>query len=186
MTEPDAAVTPYDPPAVTVPGKTADFTIRRDPHTFTIDDDTFKAPSLLSSVALTRVVDVLMELGSIDGLGRDPSKIKPGLEAVGRAMKILLPGASGRRFLERLNSDPEQVDDETGEPVTPPIDLLRQAIPAMMFLLECYGLRPTRPSSSSSNGSTDGNTPNVDASSMAGVSLPVSESMDLTPPNSST
>ncbi len=178
MTEPDAAVT--------VPGKTADFTILRAPHTFTIDDDTFKAPALLSSVALTRVVDILMELGSIDGLGRDPSKIKPGLEAVGRAMKILLPGASGRRFIERLNSDPEQVDDETGEPLTPPIDLLRQALPAMMYLLECYGLRPTGPSSSSSNGSTDGSTPSAGASSTDGASLPASEPTISTQLDSST
>jgi hypothetical protein len=179
MTEPDAAVT-------VVPGKTADFTIRRDPHVFTIDDDVFKAPSLLSSIGLTRVVDLLLELGDMGAIGSDVSKIKPAVGAIGRAIKILMPGPSGRRFVDRLNSDPEQVDEETGEPLVPPIDLMRQALPALLFLLECYGLRPTGPSSSSSGGLMDGNTQSDDASSAVGALPQTSESMNSTQLVSST
>jgi hypothetical protein len=177
MTTPDAADS-------TIPGRSADFTIRRDPHTFTIDDDTFKAPAILSQITLRRIVGSLTDLGDLGNLTVE--KMPQALEAVGRVVGALMPGPSGRRFVDRLNADPDDIDEATGEPKVPPIDLMRQAIPALMFLLECYGLRPTAPSSTSSDGSTDGSTQSGGESSEAGASPSESESTSSTPPTSST
>ena len=74
-----------------------------------------------------------------------------------------------------------------GEDDPPPIDLMKQAIPAMYYLMECYGLRPTKPSSDSPAGSTDGqtSTPSAGISSTAGASPTESTSPDSPSPTGS-
>ena len=155
MTTPDAAA----------PG-TPDFTIKREPITFTIDDDTFSAPALTSPITLRRLAEVSGALGDI-GTMTDLASVMKAIDALGSIMAALMPGPSGRLFVERLNS-------EGGEGQPAPIDLLAQALPAFYYLMEKKGLRPTVPSSASSDGSTDGqtSTPSDGTSSTDGASPP--------------
>src|SRR6186997_2705101 len=103
MTDPDAADAPIK-----------DFTIKREPHRFRIDDDVFSAPAIISPVALRKLAGVHAQLGD---LGRM-------IGAVAGVMRILLPGASGERFAERLAGESDF-----------PIDLQQQALPVMYWLL---------------------------------------------------
>lgn len=187
MTSSDAAEPLY--PAV-IPGKTVDFTLRREPHRIVIDSDEFLVPQILSGFNLRRVAKIIGDLGSFGALmagTADPATIEVTLRGLDEIFLALMPGATGERFVARLNSQGRPADPETGRLADPePIDLLRQAIPSLMFLLEAYGLRPTRPSSSSANGSTDGSIPNAPASSPDGVSVKASTPTNSEPMNSST
>lgn len=162
MTQPDAAV--------------PDFTIRREPHRFTIDEDTFSAPAFLAPFTLKQLA---VEAGSIGDLGKltDVDSVIKAIDTASAVMATLMPGESGQRFKARLES-------QGGEGDPKPIDLMQQAIPALYYLLECYGLRPTKPSSSSLDGSTDGQTndPSAGTSSTAGPSQPASTSEHSIPP----
>jgi hypothetical protein len=136
-----------------------DFTLPMEPKQFRIDADVFKAPAIISPVALKKLSALHAELG--DGVG---ANIDQSLNLIADMFAILLPGPSGERFKERLLSETE------------PIDLQRQALPALYWLLEEYGVRPTEPSSPSPNGSTDGqtDTPNGGTSSTDGASAETS------------
>jgi hypothetical protein len=179
MTEPDAAV--------------KDFTIHREPIRFRIDDDVFAAPAVISSITLSRVGVLAAELGEIK-LDGDGESAATAIQLAGKAIGTLVPGPHGKRFVARLNSsavenpdspgnwvevdadgDIVMVDDERGvypKPGLRPIDLMRQGIPVLFYLLEQYGLRPTVPSSPLPAGSTDGatSTPSAGTSSTDGVS----------------
>lgn len=143
MTEPDQGI--------------RDFTIKREPIQFRIDDDVFKAPAIISPIALRKISAMYTEIGDISSLGNDIDRT---LNILGHIFGILLPGPSGIRFKERLLSEEE------------PLDLNAQVIPALYWLLEQYGMRPTQPSSPSPDGSTDGqtNTQNGGTSSTDGPS----------------
>jgi hypothetical protein len=148
-----------------------DFTLPMKPKQFRIDEDLFKAPAILSAVALKRAANLHAQLGDID-LSKD---VEAMLGLVADIFDIFLPGASGRRFRARLLTEGRDADPDGDpprlEPDPPPIDLVRQALPALYFLLEAYGLRPTEPSSPSPAGSTDGptDTPNDGTSSTDGA-----------------
>jgi hypothetical protein len=153
MTTPDAAAS-----------GTPDFTIKREPITFTIDDDTFSAPALTAPATLKKLAGVAGALGDIGALSNIDS-VMAAIDALGGIMAALMPGASGELFKARLES-------EGGDGQPAPIDLLQQGLPAFYYLMERKGLRPTVPSSAFSNGSTDGrtNTPSDGTSSTAGAS----------------
>jgi len=156
MTDPDAADAPIK-----------DFTIKREPHRFRIDDDVFAAPAIISPVALRKLAGVHAQLGELGGV-TDEDSVGRMIGAVAGVMRILLPGASGERFAERLAGESEF-----------PIDLQQQALPVMYWLLERYGLgRPTLPSSDSPAGSTALTTggPSDGTSSMDGASPEESDS----------
>lgn len=122
-----------------------DFTIKREPITFTIDDDTFSAPPLLSPITLKKLAPLLVKVeASVNAPGLDSVVVV--IEAVEELFKILLPGPSGARFAERLESEGE------------PIDIMSQALPALFYLMERYGLRPTMPSGDSPSSSTEAQT----------------------------
>lgn len=150
MTEPDAAV--------------PDFTLKREPISFTIDDDTFYAPALTSPITLRKLA---VQAQGIDGLAgaTDLDAVLKAISALSDIMVALMPGASGKLFKARLES-------EGGDGEPKPIDLLAQALPAFYYLMERKGLRPTVPSSPSPTGSTDGQTndPSDGTSSTVGVS----------------
>ncbi len=155
MTEPDQGI--------------RDFTIHREPKQFRIDDDLFKAPAIISPIALRKITAMYTEIGDITALGSDIDRT---LDILGQIFGILLPGASGVRFKERLLSEEE------------PLDLIGQVIPALYWLLEQYGMRPTQPSSPSPDGSTDGqtNTQNDGTSSTDGPSPTELTTADSTQP----
>lgn len=153
MTTPDAAAS--GPP---------DFSIAHEVITFTMDDDTFTAPAGTATATLKKLAGVAGQLGDVSSLN-DVESVTAAIDALGGIMATLMPGASGQRFMERLNSE-----GGDGQPL--PIDLVKQGLPAFYYLMERKGLRPTVPSSPSSNGSTDGSTstPSDGTSSTAGAS----------------
>lgn len=135
------------------------------PHQFRIGDDVFSAPAVLSPVVIKKLA---ADIGELQALGSDPASmianIDKMLDVVSRVFRALMPGASGKLFSDRLNADGEE-----GSPV--PIGLLDQAMPALNYLLECYGMRPTEPSLPSPDGSaeTSTDTPSDGISSAVGV-----------------
>lgn len=171
-----------------VPGRTLDLTLKREPHILTIAPDTFAVPQILSSIKMRRIAATIGDLGGLDQLAAgvaDPRTIERSLNGLEQIILALMPGAAGEKFVARMNSQEREAEGD--RPADPePIDLLRQAIPALMFLLECYGLRPTRPSSTFAGTSNDGSTLNDGTSSTAGVSPAESESTTSELPNTST
>jgi hypothetical protein len=153
-----------------------DFTIKRAPHSFRIDDDVFEAPAMISPVTLRRLAGLYdkFNAAATGGASFDQDQIGQQLELMASVFKLLLPGAGGARFADRLLADPDAPD------APPPIDLQHQALPALYYLLECYGLRPTEPSSDSPVGSTADQTSalNGGTSSTAGASPEGSQPSD--------
>ena len=136
-----------------------DFTLANmEPKQFQIDNDVFKAPAIMSPVTLAKLAKLHTELSV------DATNVEQTLRQLGAMFKLFLPGPSGERFAERLQSETE------------PLDIQRQVMPALYWLLEQYGMRPTRPSSPSPNGLTDEptDTPNGGISSTAGASAEAS------------
>ena len=168
MTEPDAASP-----------ETPDFTIHRPPITFKIDGDTFSAPARMSPFVLKKLAAEAALIGDVSRL-TDVASIIKAIDALSSVMVGLMPGVSGERFKARLESE--------GGPEDPPIiDLMQQGIPALYFLLERYGLRPTVPSSPSPTGLMDGqmSTPSDGTSSTDGPSPAESTSPDSASPTGS-
>lgn len=180
MTAPDDAASSYDPPSA-AGAEVPDFTKRRPPIQFVIEPDTFRAPPVLGGFAIKKIAKMYggLDLGALDGA----EGAQAAIEVIADLMKVLMPGEHGRRFAERLLSDGDPGDPDADPPVPPspvPIDLMGEAVPAFMFLIERYGLRPTVPSSVSPTGSTGSRTadPNAGISSTDGASP-----TELTTPN---
>lgn len=124
---------PPPPPADEIQIK--DFTIREKRIPFSIDGDRFEAYALLGLPMLQELVVVARSVGE---MVKD-QKYDAMLDIFD---KVLYP-ESAKRFRERA----EALGDEA-------IDVKRQLMPILYFLLEKYGLRPTQPSSDSSTGSS--------------------------------
>lgn len=145
-----------------------DFTKPMQPHQFRIDDDVFSAPALLSPVVIKKLGKDIVTLQDIGTGAALMANLDVMMDVVTRVFRALMPGASGKRFGDRLNTrgrvagDPVNEDEPDGDVVTeddpPPIGLLDQALPALNYLLECYGMRPTEPSEPSPSGSTEATT----------------------------
>lgn len=118
--------------------KIRDFTLTISPHQFRIDEDIFVAPGILSPITMRKLANLHGTLGD----RTQSSDLDGALSSIAEMFRLLLSGPSGQRFAERLFSETE------------PIDLTRQALPVLYWLLEEYGLRPTQPSSDSSDSST--------------------------------
>lgn len=151
-----------------------DFTIHRDPHRFRVDDDVFSAPSLIGGYTLRKLAVMHAQLADLTSGAGDPDTDRL-IGLMADMFRALMPGPSGELFAARLMSDGDPGDPEADppRPASPaPIDLMKQAMPILYFLLECYGLRPTVPSSPSPTGSTDGatDTQSVGTPSMDGAS----------------
>lgn len=154
---------PTGGPAVEPVEEVRDFTIRRPPIQFRIDDDVFSAPAIISAITLKRIAgqrSALADLGKISDL--DDAALGVLFRKLGDVFKTLIPGPSGQLFAARLLVGIDDADNaEPDDNALLPIDLMQQALPVLYYLLERYGLRPTTPSSSSvssvaGGGSTDG------------------------------
>lgn len=117
------------------------------PKRFRVGDDTFTAPPLIAPLTLAELAGMAGRFGDMTG---EDGTIQAG------QMKTLLE-AFGDFFLQLLSAD-----DQSGErfkarllSTQNPLDLQRQVIPIVFWLLEVYGLRPTQASSTSANGSDD-------------------------------
>lgn len=113
-----------------------DFTSKREPIEFTIDDDVFRAPASIPAAVLLDLMGMQEQLGDLTKL--DPEK---GLQLLVDIFNLLLTPASATRFKERLTSREE------------PLDLQEQVIPIIEWLVEEYTARPTKPSLNSPAGS---------------------------------
>ncbi len=166
MTAPDAAQ-----PEV------KDFTKRRPPIVFRIEPDEFRAPSMLGGYTLQKIGALYTNIASLElDVQTDPEAVERVVNVIADAMRLLMPGPSGKRFAERLLSDGDPGDPEADPPrvpAPPPIDLMGEAMPAFFYLIEAYGLRPTLPPSALPAGSAEApmaETPSVPTSSEGGVS----------------
>lgn len=142
-------------PAGVADDEIRDFTLPMKPKRFKIDADVFQSPAILSPIALRRIAELHKSLGDISAMSTDtPEGVDRMIDAVADIFSIFLPGNDGARFVKRLRSTGASDD-------VPAVDLTRQAIPALYWLLEEYGLRPTLQSSpllsdSVTGDSTDG------------------------------
>lgn len=127
-----------------------DFSKKKPPVEFQIDDDIFIAPSVLP-------VPTMQELASVAGSLKNETDNDKLFAEIANIFNVILTDASAVRFQERLRSKEEPIDVE-------------QLVDIMMWLLEEYGLRPTQPSSSSSDGapSETSGTPSTDGAPAAG------------------
>jgi hypothetical protein len=150
----------------TEPDEVRDFTLPSKPIRFKIDDDEFAAPAIISIIVLRKIAKLYAEAGpklsALSSGDASDEQIGEALYAIADMFKTLIPGPSGVRFAQRLLSEDE------------PIDLNRQAMPVLQYLLERYGMRPTQPASPSPSGSS---TPNGGTSSTDGA---LSEASDST------
>lgn len=131
-------------------GEIKDFSLPMEPKRFRIGDDVFSAPAIISPVTLQRVAKMRGDLEAARAAaGNDEQQIAASLGAMAGIFELLMPGESGARMKARIYSDGT-------DPNTPPVDLQRQVAPALFWLMEEYGLRPTQQSSSLPAGSTTG------------------------------
>lgn len=132
--EPDplAGIVPPDDPDV------ADFSIKYKPIKFRVNGpDVFEAVPILP-------VPVLRELGAMHGTMDGLSTVEK-FDKVLNMFDLLLTPESAKRFRERLES---RDDPDSGGA----IDLNRQVLPALNYLVEKFGMRPTQAAGSSSDG----------------------------------
>lgn len=109
-----------------------DFTKKKPPVEFQIDDDIFIAPSVLP-------VPTMQELADVAGSIKNETDNKKLFEKLTGIYDVILTEKSAARFQERVKSKTEPID-------------INQLVDIMMWLLEEYGLRPTQPSLDSSPG----------------------------------
>lgn len=151
----------------------SDFTIPRDPKPFILGGKAYLAPPLLSATKLQKLGRLHERFQDAANTGATlADRLGPMIETLAEMFRLLIPGQDGQRISARLTVGLTEISDAE-EDALDPIDLTREAVPAIYWLLEQYGLRPTRPSSPSSNGSTDGSEDitNESISSTDGASL---------------
>lgn len=121
-----------------------DFFLDDEPKRFRVhrDGDVFEAPPVLGPAALLDLVGVLKKMGNLGALAASPESAETAIKAIGDVFEGILDEESGPKFAALLTSR------------TRPIDLRRQLMPILRWLLEEYGLRPTTASSNSSSAST--------------------------------
>jgi len=129
---------PYDGDNVRI----RDFSYNPPPIEFTADGDVFYGYPVLGASTIQDLSNVLStgHLTPTPGQDRD---IAETLETIAQLFDAVLKPESAELFRTRI------FDRER------PLDLRRQVIPIVQWILERHGLRPTQPSSSSSTGSQD-------------------------------
>ena len=135
------------PPAMAAasPPAARDFSRKRKRLTFTIDGDTFEAASVLPADVFAEFVTLYNDRVEVDTIAQQLGMLKQALELA------LLPD-SWQRFSARLADKTNPIDDD-------------QLSDVVLWLLEEYGLRPTQPSPSSSDGpaSPESGTPSTES-----------------------
>lgn len=110
---------------------TRDFTRKRERLVFRIDDDLFEAAPAIPGDMLTEFAKRYANVGD--------APLEQQLNVMKDALSLVLLPESHARFTKRL-SDVEN-----------PIEL-EQTVEVVQWLMECYGRRPTQPSSTSASG----------------------------------
>lgn len=158
------------------PAITRDFSKKRPPVFFTIDDYRYDCYKTLDFEQLRRFANLARGIGSLaetaeDGDGDVEDQVEAATNAIDRVcdvMKIVMKKKSYEPFVAKVRPTDVQREDDDFEPIDP-----NQLMDIVKWLMEVYTKRPTQPSSSSSTGSTSGG---GGSSSTAGLSLEVDES----------
>lgn len=154
LTSPNG-VAPTAVMAAASPPASRDFSRKRKRLDFTIDGDTFEAASVLPADVFAVFVTLYNDRADVDTVAEQLGLLKQALELA------LLP-ESWARFSARLADKTNPIDDD-------------QVSDVVLWLLEEYGLRPTQPSPSSSDGpaSPESGTPSTESTQPAeSISLP--------------
>lgn len=114
-----------------------DFTLKVRKFAFRIDRDVFRCHAALGLPAMQDLMRVARELSEAMKTGD--------YQPITDVFRELLDEAGAARFTERVRARGEDA-----------IDVKKQLLPIIYWLLEKHGLRPTRPSSDSSAGSPSG------------------------------
>lgn len=109
-----------------------DFTRARKRLTFRIDDDVFEAAPVLPGDVYAEFVTHYTGTGEQQTYQQQHDQLKD-------AVRLALLPESFERFASRLNDKTNPIDDD-------------QMSDVILWLLEAYGMRPTSPSQSSSDG----------------------------------
>lgn len=117
------------------------------PKGFRMAPDTFTMPAILGVQTLANMARIAGKLAREEDGKVSADDLDGILEAFAELYEEILEEESGPRFRARLLDPVESKRN--------PIDLKRQLIPNLFWLLEVYGLRPTEASSSSSSGQDD-------------------------------
>lgn len=112
-----------------------------EPKGFTIGPDRFEGPPIIPPVVWGDLMEAARGLGGFQMGNRE--EIAAALERVAKFTDVVLTDESAPRFRERLFSRTE------------PIDLVKQVIPILNYLMEVYAVRPPQASGGSTNGSSD-------------------------------
>lgn len=121
-----------------------DFTLTDEPVVAVIGGDEYTAPPSIAPIILGELSEVAAGI-SVPTSDQGAKKMGETLNRIADVFDLLLDDEPAKRFRQRLLARKNA------------LDLTKQVIPIMHWLLECYGLRPTGPSSPSANGSGDGN-----------------------------
>lgn len=152
---PAAAMTAASPPTAA-----KDFSRKRKRLDFTIDSDTFDA-----AVALPG--DVYAEFVTLYNKTGDVATYQDQHDLLKSALQLALLPESWDRFAARLKDKAKPIDDD-------------QMADVVLWLLEEYGMRPTQPSPSSSDGSADpeSGTPSTESTQPEGSTSATSQPTD--------
>jgi len=164
--------------AMTSPAATPDFTVSVEPIVFRCDGREYKAPRTINPLNLKSMLGAVSKVNfdDVNYLMEHFEEVTPLIQTV---LKALVPGPGGQYLADRVAAPVLGEDELEANPdALRPLDLVKQALPIMAYLLEELGLRPTTPSSVSSDGSMADTTatPNGGTSSTAGLSLMESDS----------
>lgn len=129
-----------------------DFTKKRVPIEFTIDDDTFYAHTGIPAETLIEYA------AKFETLDVEKATVLEKLATYHDALELCLQPASFLRFVARLRDVENPIDGEQLDDVT-------------TWLFEQYGLRPTQPSGSSSDGPSSLGTGTTSTESIPGEVL---------------
>lgn len=150
---------------------TRDFSKKRVPVFFTIDDDRFDCYKALDFDQLRRFAGLARGISKLatpvsveDSVEDQVDAATDAIDRVADVMKIVMKKKSYQSFISRLRPTDEQREDDDFEPIDPV-----QLMDIVKWLMEIYTSRPTQPSSTSVAGSTtdDGGSPSTAGASHA-------------------
>jgi hypothetical protein len=151
---PAAAMAAASPPA------SRDFSRKRKRLDFTINGDTFDAAPALPGDVFAEFVTLYTSTGDTETYQQQHDLLK-------QALELALMPESWERFADRLKDKEQPIDDD-------------QMSDVVLWLLEEYGMRPTQPSPSSSDGpaSPESGTPSTESTQPEASTSPTSQPTD--------
>jgi len=128
-----------------------DFSYNPKPIQFKMDGDVYECYPILAPTTMQDLGKIIRSGGvSVDP--NDEGAIEATLTKITQIFEQLMEPASALKMNSRIlgkNLDPNLPDDA---PKPRPVDLMHQVLPALRYIMEQHGLRPTQPLSDSPSG----------------------------------